>query len=293
MQVIKIGGSILSDIDSLEFAAEKIAQLNEIPIIVISAFKGFTDDLIKMNSRFCSDFSSFTITVGEQMTAGLFASALQKFGKKAKPLTGWQVPIIVDPNYEEGLFIDYRKIVNLVQNGIIPVITGFQGIDHYFEIKDLGRGGSDLTAISIAKAINSVCVLVKDVGGIAAVEPALVSNSFIWPEVGYDDLIDLASSGSKVVQKDALLIALKYSVPLKITNLDFSSSTFVVQSSKNFWSLLSYGNKLRVITKRNDKFIKNCGFNFCQEYNYHEYNNEVANLKVEAEKLYNLFLNNW
>lgn len=277
VEVIKIGGSVLGDIDDLDFAARKIAKFanNALPIIVISAFKNYTDELVRMNSHFNHAPSSFVTTVGEQITAGLFELALQKYGKKAKALAGWQIPLIISNKYEDGMHVDERKIRSLLDEGIIPVITGFQGVDESFEIKDLGRGGSDLSAIYLAKVFSSACVLLKKSGGICSADPNLIDEFFIWSEIGYDNLLSLAQSGSKVVQKDALLVAKNHKVPIKITNLDFASHTYVRELNQDFWSLLAYEDRLRVVTNKKVKELEDSGFEFHKTY-YEKNDHDLA-----------------
>jgi|GEM_PF-3143331 len=283
--VIKIGGSVLSNVDDLDFAARKIAKFSSgnLPIIVISAFKNYTDDLVKMNSYFCDKQSSFVTTVGEQITAGLFELALQKYGKKAKALAGWQIPLIVSSRYEDGLFLDERKIRGLLEDGVIPIITGFQGVDESFEIRDLGRGGSDLSAIFLAKVFKSTCILLKHSGGICSADPNLVDEFFIWSDIGYDNLLSLAQSGSKVVQKEALVVAKASKVPIKITNLDFASHTYVRGFNENFWSLLAYQEKLRIVTNKIVNSMSDHGF--CFFGNYYERNDNNLN---RAREVYSL-----
>lgn len=291
--VIKVGGSILSDLNDLDNAARKIAEYVDsqsclqLPIVVVSAFKNHTDELMKMSGYFSSETASFVITAGENITAGLFALALEKYGKRAKALAGWQVPIIVKPHNCLDISIDKRKIVHLLENGIVPVITGFQGVDEDFEIQDLGRGGSDLSAIHLANAFNSTCILLKKSGGVCSADPDLVENCFIWSAVGYENLLNLVQSGARIVQRDALLVAKFHSVPIMITNLDFSSHTAVsydaVEQDGKFWSLISYKQKLRVVGRI---ALKKYGFDFHD--NYYEFNNDASDLKTEALKIYDV-----
>ncbi len=297
--VFKIGGSILSNIDDLDFAAARIAQYvaetKNIPIIAISAFKNYTDDLVRMVQKFATNESnrsgSFVVTVGEQITAGLFALALEKYGINAKPFAGWQLPIIVDSKYEDNIYIDTARIQKELDSSVVPVITGFQGIDKNSEVCDLGRGGTDLTAIYLAKVFNAECVLLKKSGGVCSADPDLISNCFVWDKIGYDNLLQLAESGSRVVQKDALLIAKAHNVPLKVTGIDFTSNTMVSDHNIDFWSVFETNHKLRVVTTKMGNILKENGFKhhgFFASSGYYEFNRVYFDMHLEAYKIYNI-----
>lgn len=296
--IIKIGGSILSNLDDLDLVAQKICEfikVGNMPIIAISAFKNYTNELIRMNTHFSNDISSFIVTVGEQITAGLFALALQKYGYKAKPLAGWQVPIIIGDKHEDNLYIDKAKIENLLNQGTIPIIAGYQGMDENNEVKDLGRGGTDLTAVYLAKAFEKTCILLKKSNGVCSADPELINSCFVWNKLGYDNLLYLAESGSRIVQKDALLIAKKYNVRLKVAGLEFAQEnakyTDIGAINQDFWSIFEHGHKLRIITtkkmdaKEMDFLLEN-GFEFNGEY--YQFKRSYFDLKLEANRIYKI-----
>jgi aspartokinase len=139
--------------------------------------------------------------------------------------------------------------------------------------------------VLVAKAIKGICCLIKDSGGVCSADPYLVKNCFVWDEIGYENLYQLAKSGSRVIQKEALLIAQKYNIGLKVTNLKFNTKTNVNQANTNFWSLISYQNALRVITKKASNFLEKYGF--CEQDHYYEAQN-IRNLQKEAEKIYQI-----
>lgn len=292
--IFKLGGSILTNLDDLEFAANKIAQYIStaatLPIIVISAFKNHTDDLVRMSKRVGQESDSFVVTVGEQITAGLFAQALQKHGVCAKALTGWQVPIIVSPKYEDHLFVDPAKINALINDGVLPVVTGFQGVDEAGNICDLGRGGSDLTAIYLAKVFNTFCVLLKSAGGVCSADPELIQKCFVWEKVGYDNLLQMANAGSRVVQKDALLVAKAHNVIIKVTGIDFKTQTIVSAHNQDFWSVFDFEHKLRVVATNNmlaDVLDQN---GFKKHDGFYQFHKAYFDMELEAHKIYDIIV---
>lgn len=290
MDVIKIGGSILANINDLEFAARRIAEYSshgKLPIVVVSAFKDYTDSLVQMARYFDHNddlATSFVTTTGEQITAGLFAKALQKYGRSAKALAGWQVPIIMNSN--GAIDVQTDKIFSLLENGVIPIVTGFQAVNENNDICDLGRGGSDLTAVCLADKFNRACVLVKKSGGICSADPDLNTNYFVWSDVGYENLMHLLESGARVVQKDALQVAINNNVRVRVTNLTFSSATDIVQKERAFWSLIKHNDALRIVTNLFDTEF--AGFDFCKNGNYYEMNCAHHDISQEASRAYDL-----
>lgn len=309
--IIKIGGSVLKNIDALEIAAKKMAaqikQSSTIPIIIISAFKNSTNELLRMVLRFSNEFSnenidvqmnkynemnselsfnSFVLTTGEQITAGLFALALEKEGVNALPFASWQIPIILENN---NLHIEKKIIQKCIDNQVVPIVTGYQAIDKKNNIKDLGRGGSDLTAIAFAQTFNQVCVLIKNSGGICAADPDLISSAFSWPELSYDNALAIANAGSRVIQSQALELAKAANVVLKVTNLDFQDYTLINNIDKPFWSIFEYKHKLRLVTNKKADFVKEHNFNLCENIsNSYEFNRSYFDMKSEADKIYHL-----
>jgi len=266
MEVIKIGGSLLNDVHDIEKLACSICDIyiksKKLPVIVISAFKDHTDELIKMSSNFAATPSSVILTAGEQITAGLLEMALQKKSIKAQALMGWQVPIKV----ESIISAEKTVILNLISKGIIPIIAGFQGVDENNEIKDLGRGGSDLTAVCVAKALDAKCILLKKHGGICSADPELISNCFVWDNLGYDNLLHLAQAGSPVIQKEALIYAKENNVSICVSSLSSQKKTNITDFNEGFWNLFLYNKKLRLVSSKKNDSLKGFGFNFKNEY---------------------------
>lgn len=288
IEIIKIGGSTLTDLKILDKIVESFCKQNcSNKVFVVSAFKNYTDDLIRMNNYFSQKQSSFVITSGEQITAGLFAVAFEKYGKKAIPLAAWQVPIIKKDNGK--IKIDSKKILKYLSQGIIPIITGFQCINENFEIQDLGRGGSDLTAVLLAQKLNSNCTIVKEFAGINSVDPALFSEGFIWKNVDYDNMINFANAGGKVVQSGALEIAKKSNVNIKVTDVLNSNSTIINKTKSQFWSIFKHENKIRMVNSKKNIMQKNLGFSFQSYLDFYDFDTIYDNITLQAKKIYDVY----
>lgn len=279
---------------------------NELPIIAISAFKNQTDKLLQMTKRLTKQLEqgefhhdlvnqavSFVSTTGEQVAAGLFALALQKYGVRAQAFAGWQLPIIVSKtvcNHE--VRVEKQKIQAALAGGCVPVIAGFQGVDDDGRICDLGRGGTDLTAMCLAQVMDRDCVLLKKSSGVCSADPDLISHCFVWPKISYDNLIHLAQAGSRIVQKDAMQVAKKHGMRLKVTGLDFvcesgfQAQTEVVDHDVDFWSVFECNHKLRVVAnKRFDELLEH-GFKFVEDGAYYQFEKPYFDMQVEAHKVY-------
>lgn len=261
--IFKFGGSILKTKEDIKICAEMTLKVSEksLPIIVVSAFQNVTDELFDMINFFTpnqdkSDFNTdFCISTGEQITAALLAIEINQNGGKAEAMAGWQVPIKTTSKRAsaEIIEIEQKKILQMLSSGIIPIITGFQGVDSDNRITTLGRGGSDLTAITLAQKFKRNCILFKQSGGICAADPNLIENPLIWKEASYEDIINLAKAGCKVVQEAAAIIARAYDIPITICNLEQTSKTLIRNWSPKFWSLYSQNegskSKLGLVSK--------------------------------------------
>jgi aspartokinase len=287
-RVFKIGGSIFSSLELLVRIAKKIAESDLIDnsVFVVSAFKNYTDDLIKMNQFFSEEHCSFLITSGEQIAAGLFAMALRRYGKKAVPLAAWQI----DLREQGGNFsLNSPKILSLLEKDIVPVVAGFQCINENSEISNLGRGGSDLTAILIASNIDAECILVKDSGGVRSVDPALLDGSFVWKNVDYDNMINLSKAGCRLVQLKALEIAKERKVKLHIADVELFNQTSVSREVNDFWSLLKHNDGIRLVSRRKDMINKYWG-PMCKNSEDFFFDFNSSNVKMDARKIYEVCL---
>jgi aspartate kinase len=159
------------------------------------------------------------LAAGEQQSVALLALAIRKKGGKAKPLLGHQLGIITDNFYSKARIqeIDTTLIRSLTEKGVIPVIAGFQGVDEEAHITTLGRGGSDTSAVAIAAALSAHdCEIYTDVDGIYTTDPRVCEKARKLNEISYEEMIELASLGAKVLQIRSVELAAKYQVPLHV-----------------------------------------------------------------------------
>lgn len=229
--VQKYGGTSMGSIERIEHVANKVAdwhgQGHQI-VVVVSAMSGETDRLLKLaksinprgNQR---EFDQIAAT-GEQVTIGLLALALEKAGMESRSYTGWQVPIHTDSAYMKARIqkIDHERLLADCRAGIVPVVAGFQGIDETGSVTTLGRGGSDTTGVALAAALKAdECQIYTDVDGVYTTDPRVEPKARRLDKITFEEMLEMASLGSKVLQIRSVEFAGKYKVPLRVL------STFV------------------------------------------------------------------
>jgi aspartate kinase len=171
-----------------------------------------------LDSPFDREYDT-VISAGEQVAAGLLAMCLRKAGIEARSLNSWQIPITASGEFSNAEIqsMDGQRILQEIEQGIVPVITGFQGISENRDILTIGRGGSDATACAVSKAINAgECLIYTDVDGVYTADPRITLNAKRLDNVSYDDMVALASHGAKVLQDKSVRIAKQYGVRLKV-----------------------------------------------------------------------------
>jgi aspartate kinase len=192
--------------------------------------QGVTNQLIELTKSF--NLPAFSreydavISSGEQVAAGLLAMCLNSTDLKAKSLNAWQIPIKITGEFSNATidFVNKQTILNELDNGTIPVITGFQGISDKMDIYTIGRGGSDATACAIASAINAdECLIYTDVDGVYSADPRIVLPARHISDIAYEDMLALANGGAAVLQAKSILIAKEYNVNLRVLS-SFSTS---------------------------------------------------------------------
>ncbi len=226
LYVLKFGGSSVATTSRIKHASQIVSKLilegNRV-VVVTSAMQGVTNQLIDFTKNFqdCSmdrEYDS-VISSGEQVAAGLFAMCLNSMGYKAVSMAAWQIPIKTDGVFSNAYISSVGKstLMDSIDNGIIPVIAGFQGISENAEIMTIGRGGSDATACAIAYAIGAdECFIYTDVDGIYTADPRIVLDARRLEEVSYEEMLELASHGAKVLQSKSVLIAKQCNVKLRV-----------------------------------------------------------------------------
>ncbi len=224
--VVKFGGTSVGDIERIKAVAVRIkAEVDaghEIAVVV-SAMSGVTNSLVGYVKEIAkiSDDREYDVVVssGEQVTAGLLALALQKLGQPARSWLGWQIPIRTSSAHGKARIegIDADKITACMSSGEVVVVPGFQGISADDRVTTLGRGGSDTSAVALAAALNADrCDIYTDVEGIYTADPRIVAKARKLDKITYEEMLEMASVGAKVLQTRAVEMAMKHAVRLQV-----------------------------------------------------------------------------
>jgi len=226
--VQKYGGTSVGDPNRILNVARRVIATQEEGhrvVVVVSAMSGVTDSLLKLAREVCIGKEpperemDVLLATGEQTTIALLAMALQGMGKQAISLTGKQAGILTDEGHTRAKIrnISPSRIHQMLDDGNIVVVAGFQGETAEGHTTTLGRGGSDLTAIAIASAIKAdMCQIYTDVEGVFTCDPRIVKDARKLEELSYDEMLEMASSGSKVMQSRSVEFAKKYGVPFEV-----------------------------------------------------------------------------
>ena len=225
--VMKFGGTSVADLDRIRNVANRVkrevAAGNEVAVVV-SAMSGVTNQLVK----WCQELSPLhdareydtVVATGEQVTIGLLAIALQANGVEARSWQGWQVPILTDAAHGKARVeqIDGAALIARMQAGEVPVVAGFQGVEPASNrITTLGRGGSDLSAVALAAAVRADrCDIYTDVDGIYTTDPRIVPRARKLDRISYEEMLELASVGAKVLQTRSVELAMKQRVRVQV-----------------------------------------------------------------------------
>jgi aspartate kinase len=222
--VQKYGGTSVGDVDRIKNVARRCIaarkQGHDV-VVVVSAMSGETNRLLKLVSQITDRpderEQDQVVATGEQVSIGLVAMAIQAAGDKAKSFLGHQVRIVTDSTFAKARIrsIDAEKIHETLREGAIAVIAGFQGIDEAGNVTTLGRGGSDTTAVAIAAALKAdACEIYTDVDGVYTTDPNICPAAKKLEKITYEEMLELASLGAKVLQIRSVEFAMKYKVPL-------------------------------------------------------------------------------
>lgn len=223
--VVKFGGTSVGSLERIESAAKKVIQKVKHGyrvVVVSSAMAGETDKFINLAKQ-VDPFPperelDMLLSTGEQQAIALFAITLNKMGYPAKSLCGWQVPIITDGVHTKAkvVKVGVQRIKNLLKEGYIPVVAGFQGVTEDWEITTLGRGGSDLSAVVLAHALEADCEIYTDVEGVFTADPKIVPKAKKIFRISYEEMLEMASLGAKVMQARSIEFAMKYNVRIHV-----------------------------------------------------------------------------
>ncbi len=242
--VQKYGGTSVGSVERIQNVANKVAQCvaeGHQVVVVVSAMSGETNRLTAMarevQAQPCKREMDVLLTTGEQVTIALLSMALQEKGCSAVSFTGWQVPIQTDTIHSKARIehIDSAKMLEQVNQGKVVVVAGFQGVSLEGDITTLGRGGSDTTAVALAAALNAdECQIYTDVDGVYTTDPRVVPKAKRLERITYDEMLELASLGAKVLQIRSVEFASKYKVPLRVLSSLKEGGGTLITSEENF-----------------------------------------------------------
>ena len=224
--VMKFGGTSVADLDRIRNAAARVRREVEAGhevAVVVSAMAGITNQLV----GWCQSLSPLhdareydaVVATGEQTTAGLLAIALQTLGVEARSWAGWQIPIRTDGAHGKARIasIDGAELVHRMGLGQVAVVTGFQGLGPDHRITTLGRGGSDTSAVALAAALRADrCDIYTDVDGVYTTDPRIVARARKLDRISYEEMLELASVGAKVLQTRSVELAMKEKVRVQV-----------------------------------------------------------------------------
>ena len=257
-KVLKFGGTSVGTIERIQHVANIIQkeQSNGSKIIaVVSAMSGKTNELIKLSKEISDEFDKRELDVllssGEQVTCALLSGALLRLKIKTKSWLNWQIPIITEGEHSNARIINMsvEKINKYLDDGGVAIIPGFQGVSKNGDITTIGRGGSDATAVAVAKIFNAdSCEIFTDVDGVFSTDPNKIPVAKKIDKISYDEMLELSSLGAKVMQPSAVQTAMIYDIPLEVRstfterkgtkifsqeNIDYTKSVTGVAYSKD------------------------------------------------------------
>ena len=257
-KVLKFGGTSVGTSERIQHVAKIIKKersLGNKIIVVVSAMAGKTNELISLSKEISEEFNKREMDVllssGEQVTSALLSGALTEIDVKAKSWLNWQIPILTEGEHTNSriININVEKINEYLDENGVAILPGFQGISQKGEITTIGRGGSDASAVAIAKIFNTdSCEIYTDVDGVFSTDPNKIPVAKKIEKISYDEMLELSSLGAKVMQSSAVQTAMMYAIPLEVKstfterkgtkifsqeNIDYSKSVTGVAYSKD------------------------------------------------------------
>ena len=257
-KVLKFGGTSVGTIERIQHVAsiiqKELSSGNQV-IAVVSAMAGKTNELINLSKNISANFNKRELDVlmstGEQVTSALLAGALSELKIKAKSWLNWQIPILTEGEHTNARIVNMhvKNIQNYLNEKGVVIIPGFQGISKNADITTIGRGGSDATAVAVAKILKAdTCEIYTDVDGVFSTDPNKIPVAKKIDKISYDEMLELSSLGAKVMQSSAVQTAMLYNIPLEVKstftnrngtrifdqdNIDYSKSITGVAYSKD------------------------------------------------------------
>ncbi|HYO52638.1 aspartate kinase, partial [Archangium sp.] len=250
--VQKYGGTSVGDIDRIKNVARRCIAAQAAGhdvVVVVSAMSGETNRLLKLVSQITDRPSEreqdVVVATGEQVSIGLVSMAIQAQGGHATSFLGYQVQIVTDSTFSKARIkrIDAEKIIEALKQKHIVVVAGFQGQDEQGNVTTLGRGGSDTTAVALAAALNAdSCEIYTDVDGVYTTDPNVCPPARKLDRISYEEMLELASVGAKVLQIRSVEFAMKYKVPLWVkSSFTDDPGTLVCEEDKSMENVVVSG----------------------------------------------------
>ncbi|OUW16352.1 MAG: aspartate kinase [Opitutales bacterium TMED158] len=241
--VKKFGGTSVGDVERIKNVAKviesEVGRGNEV-VVVVSARSGVTNELIArakaINPNPADREMDMLLVAGEQETIALTAMALHAIGVDAVSMTGAMAGIRTDPSHTRARIVsmDCKEIVERLEAGRVVIVAGFQGADAYGQVTTLGRGGSDLSAIALANGVEAdLCQIYTDVDGVYTADPRIVPKARKIKEISYEEMLELASMGTKVMQARSVEFSNKYNVPFEVRSSFNNNPGTIVKEEVN------------------------------------------------------------
>lgn len=263
--VQKFGGTSVGSIERIKNVAHIIrstVEKGDRVVAVVSAMSGETDRLVRLAHELASEpherEMDMLLSSGERVTSALLSIALNESGLPAQSMTGRQVGIRTDSVHTKARIasISSERLVEVLSQGKVPIVAGFQGISAEENVTTLGRGGSDTTAVALAVAIKADrCDIYTDVTGVFTADPNLVPNARKLDQISYEEMLELASLGAKVLQTRSVEFAMKYRMPVRVrsTFVPEDEGTLVTAEEKG-WNILSSPGLLSTRIRQRSRF---------------------------------------
>lgn len=250
--VQKYGGTSMGSVERIRNVARRVVKTYDAGndmVVVVSAMSGETNKLVALANEVCEfpDSREYDVLVaaGEQVSIALLAMCLKSMGYKAKSCLGFQIPILTDNAYSKARIenIDDSKMRADLEQGTILIVAGFQGVDSEGNITTLGRGGSDTSAVALAAALKAdVCEIYTDVDGVYTTDPNLCKDAKKIERISYEEMLELASLGAKVLQIRSVEFAKKYNVDVHVrSSFNDNVGTMVTKEDKEMEAVLVSG----------------------------------------------------
>lgn len=250
--VQKFGGSSVANPERIKRVATRVVDTKKTGanvVVVVSALGDTTDELITLAGQITQNPPEreldMLMATGEQVSVALLAMAIHELGEDAVSFTGAQVGILTDSTHTKAKIVDIntKRIEKEIAKKRIVIVAGFQGINLNQDITTLGRGGSDLTAVALAKALNAdLCEIFTDVEGIYTADPRLVPQARKLPSISYDEMLEMASLGAQVMQARSIFVAKRFDIPIHVRS-SFSQveGTMITKTAKSMEDIVVSG----------------------------------------------------